>query len=173
MHLHLHLHHTSKASAYTLPPHDRFRSHLYRPLRVSSSSGPTARCNRHVLFVHAAAAFRQQRIPGKGVGLIAAQDTAAGSVLLHEDALVVFTATDANEWSQLNKAVRRLSKPQRATYYGLANSWAGTYSRARHHSHLSPVQFPVRNAPHRRHTLSAFVVAFLSRQWPDSAMQRE
>ena len=81
--------------------------------------------------MHATAPFQQGCIPGKGVGLIAAQDIAAGSLLLHEDALVAFTATAADEWDALSSAVRHLNEPQRAAYLGLANSFANQYPQVR------------------------------------------
>ena len=84
--------------------------------------------------MHATAPFQQRCILGKGVGLIAAQDIAAGSVLLHEDALVAFSATAADEWDALSSAVKRLSEPQRAAYLGLANSFANQYPQVRTHN---------------------------------------
>lgn len=86
-------------------------------------------------IVFATAPFQQQSIPGKGVGLIAAKDIAAGSVLLCEPALIAFTTFTtqaAEEGFALQDAVRRLSAPQRAAYYGLANSFGDRYSHVRH-----------------------------------------
>ena len=80
---------------------------------------------------HATAPFQRRCIPGKGVGLIAAQDIAAGSLLLHDNALVAFTATAADEWDALSSAVSCLSEPQRAAYLGLANSFANQYPQVR------------------------------------------
>jgi hypothetical protein len=86
--------------------------------------------------VQATAPFQQKCIPGKGVGLIAAHNLTAGSVLLHEDALVAFTATAAEEWDALSAAVKRLSEEQRPAYLGLANSFANQYPQASNHCDL-------------------------------------
>lgn len=104
--------------------------------------------------MHATAPFQQRCIPGKGVGLIAAQDITAGSVLLHEDALVAFTATAAEEWDALSSAVKRLSKPQQAAYRGLANSFAKQYPEARRPSNLLSMQHAEGADLHRSHTVT-------------------
>jgi hypothetical protein len=85
-------------------------------------------------MVHAAAAFRQQSIPGKGVGLVAARDIAAGSVVLREPALIAFTTrtdTAAEEGYALQDALPRLTQQKQATYNGLANRHGNQYPHVR------------------------------------------
>jgi hypothetical protein len=138
----MHLHAASKASAYALPPNDALRSHRELPLRIAISSRQNARSKlqkRHVLIVHAAAAFQEQSIPGKGIGLVAARDIAAGSEVLREPALIAFTThtdTAAEEGYALQDALSRLTQRQQATYNGLANSYEGRYPHVRQFSLL-------------------------------------
>ena len=132
------LHAASTASTCAFPPKDAFRSYRHHLLRVPISSGQHAKSTlqrRHVLIVHAAAAFREQSIPGKGIGLFAARDIAAGSEVLREPALIAFTThtfTYIEEVCVLQNALLRLSNQQRATYNGLANSFEDQYPHVRH-----------------------------------------
>jgi hypothetical protein len=133
----MHLYAALRASACAFPPNDAFRSHRHLPLRVQLSSWQTAISKlqrRHVLIVHAAAAFQQQSIPGKGIGLVATRNIAAGSEVLWEPALIAFTThtcTNVEEAYVLQDALLRLSNRQQATYNGLANSFEDQYPRVR------------------------------------------
>lgn len=134
----MHLHAALTASACAFPPNNAFRSHRHLPLRVSIGLGRNAKSKLqrgHVLIVHAAAAFREQSIPGKGIGLVAARDIAAGSEVLREPALIAFTThtfTYIEEVCVLQNALLRLSNRQQATYNGLANSFKDQYPHVRH-----------------------------------------
>jgi hypothetical protein len=105
-------------------------SSLRLSFRIRAPPRSETRSRAATAHVQAAAPFQQRSIPGKGDGLIAAQDITAGSVLLLEDALVTFTATAAEEWDALSAAVKGLDEPQRAAYFGLANSFANQFPQA-------------------------------------------
>lgn len=128
----------SMQMAFALQPNQALKSHRHLPLGFKTSLGQAARLKlqrRHVLIVHAAAAFREQSIPGKGIGLVAARDNAAGSEVLREPALIAFTThtfTYIEEVCVLQNALLRLSNRQQATYNGLANSYEDQYPHVRH-----------------------------------------
>jgi hypothetical protein len=137
------MHAAPRAFAHTRHRHGGSKAHQSSQHTLDEHYSPNFRVKPHrgILTVeHAAAPFQQRCIPGKGVGLIAAQTITAGSLLLHEDALVTFTTTAAEEWDVLSSAVKRLSEPQQAAYRGLANSFANQYPEVRIPSNIFPIQ---------------------------------